>query len=93
MRFNCALRNTKFLTTALGTLNGKVTNLVMEVHVPIMHNCVELRPQETLLLEVGPKAAKRPAAETWAHNPEKEAKAKKPQSATKGQPKDTEECI
>ena len=71
LRFNCELRNEKYEANVDGKLNGKVTNLVVEVHVPIMRNSVDLRPQETLLLEVGRKIAKRPAPETWAHSAKK----------------------
>ena len=57
MRFNCELRKEKYLANVIGKLKDKVTNLVIEVHVPIMCNSVDLRPQETLLLEVGRKIA------------------------------------
>ena len=87
MRFNCDLRNEKYLANVIGKLNDKVTNLVVEVHVPIMCNSVDLRPQETLLLEVGRKIAKRQAPETWAHSAKKQVLNRKTQSATKGQPK------
>ena len=87
LRFNCELRKEKYLANVLGKLNDKVTNLVIEVHVPIMYNFVDLKPQETLLLEVGRKIAKRPAPETWAHSAKKQVLNKKTPSATKGQPK------